>query len=528
MNLSKISTRVRPRNSWEALDLGMLMALRWYGPLLRGWLLPTLPLFALLMVLPHGYAFLPIWIIWWFVPWWEKTQLQYLGHRLFGEHLNLGSQMRFWLQSLKKDGLSSITWRRFNPHRPYVLPVTQLEGLAGSSRRNRLKLFDGPNQHAAAWLLFVAQIVMLILVMASYWGMYFLVPAGSPLEEQFAESMLDMPILLNILLYGAMTLVSPFVTAGAFSLYLNQRTQIEGWDIEITFRRMMERQQKPHTSAMASILTCGLLLIFTLHGTPVSATDLKPVTEMAADIEREIESQEETKEEIKAEPLNLTPAQLEVRSQARQVLQGDDFGKKQVKEELVIKSRFADDDEDTDIPKAHEPSRTLDGIGKVLEFLANSIEVILTGLVIAIALLITWRYRHWIARISKVEQSTNKTTPKTLFGMAIDKESLPDDPAAAARQLWQQGQNRQALSLLYRACLHQLVHEHQMDIHESFTEGECLSHVKALAPAPLAEYFAQLTGNWQRLAYAQIPPGSEQMLPLIDRWSEHFPEVKHD
>ena len=43
MNLSKISVQVRPRNPYEAIDLGFVMARRWFIPLVLLWLIPALP-----------------------------------------------------------------------------------------------------------------------------------------------------------------------------------------------------------------------------------------------------------------------------------------------------------------------------------------------------------------------------------------------------------------------------------------------------------------------------------------------------
>ena len=41
----------------------------------------------------------------------------------------------------------------------------------------------------------------------------------------------------------AMSLIAPFYVAGGFALYLNRRSELEGWDIEICLRRLLARWQ---------------------------------------------------------------------------------------------------------------------------------------------------------------------------------------------------------------------------------------------------------------------------------------------
>ena len=52
MNLDQVTLEIRPRSAWEAVDLGLLMAKRWWLPMIKVWLLASAPFLALaLMVL---------------------------------------------------------------------------------------------------------------------------------------------------------------------------------------------------------------------------------------------------------------------------------------------------------------------------------------------------------------------------------------------------------------------------------------------------------------------------------------------
>jgi hypothetical protein len=91
--------------------------------------------------------------------------------------------------------------------------------------------------------------------------------------------------------------------------------------------------------------------------------------------------------------------------------------------------------------------------------------------------------------------------PTHVQDLDIRPESLPEDIGIAARILWDRGEHRGALALLYRGMLSRLAHVHRIPIRDSSTEGDCL----ALAASHLAEggreYASRLVPVWQRFVY---------------------------
>jgi len=67
--------------------------------------------------------------------------------------------------------------------------------------------------------------------------------------------------------------------------------------------------------------------------------------------------------------------------------------------------------------------------------------------------------------------------PTHVQDLDIRPESLPDNIGAAARALWDTGEHRAALSLLYRGVLSRLVHVHNVPIRDSST---CASGSKTI------------------------------------------------
>ena len=83
MDLSKITARVRPRNPYEAADLGIVMARQWFRPLMLLWLIPSLPLMLVLFFLFRDQPIWAVLILWWLKPLWETLQLQFIAEALF-------------------------------------------------------------------------------------------------------------------------------------------------------------------------------------------------------------------------------------------------------------------------------------------------------------------------------------------------------------------------------------------------------------------------------------------------------------
>ena len=83
----------------------------------------------------------------------------------------------------------------------------------------------------------------------------------------------------------------------------------------------------------------------------------------------------------------------------------------------------------------------------------------------------------------------------------IRPESLPPDIGAAARALWERGEHRAALALLYRGMLSRLAHVHEVPIRDSSTEGDCLALAARKLDAARVAYVTQLVRTWQRVMY---------------------------
>jgi hypothetical protein len=106
--------------------------------------------------------------------------------------------------------------------------------------------------------------------------------------------------------------------------------------------------------------------------------------------------------------------------------------------------------------------------------------------------------------------------PAALFGMELAPEKLPPDVAAAAAALAREGRLREALGLLYRGALSELVHKRGVQLLASHTEGD------VLRLSGEQSYLKDLISAWQRCAYARQTPESAEVERLASDYGKAF------
>jgi hypothetical protein len=142
---------------------------------------------------------------------------------------------------------------------------------------------------------------------------------------------------------------------------------------------------------------------------------------------------------------------------------------------------------------------------------------------ITIALLAGWFGVYLVRAIQKSSvdsEDANAPTPPThVRDLDIRPESLPPNIGAAARKLWERGDHRAALSLLYRGLLSRLSHVHRVPILDSSTEGDCLLLLPGRVPAKTSDYASQLVGAWRGFVYGGTDAATPTVHALCDGFS---------
>ena len=460
MQAADIAIGLRRRSPWEAMDLGLTMLQRWWRQVYVPHLLFALPLMALAIGGAWWLerAWCALLLIWWMKPAYDRVVLHVLSRAVFGELPATRAVFGAARQWLSTGLLSALAFRLWpDSTRSFALPVRQLEGQAGRSGRERRAVLGRRVGSYATWLTLTCLMIELFVLTGSF-GLIteLFLPAkaseGRGLLELVFGNSEDTGSVFGFddafAYAAAVLLLEPFYVAAGFGLYLNRRTLLEGWDIEVALRSIAARH------AAVLVLVVGI------------AAALMPFQTYS--------QEKDPKQEI------------------AEVLKAKEFGYyRDVK-------RWQSREQQGREPKRWDLS-WLRGVGYAL---AKAAEVLLwlgAGVLIAYAL---WWASRMLPRFRGPPAEPYRP-PAALFGMDLAPENLPPDVGAAAAALAREGKLREALGLLYRGALSELVHKHGVRLLVSHTEGEAVR----LAKVP---YFGALVDAWQQCAYAsRMPPARE-------------------
>lgn len=475
MRLEDITVTLRPRQPWEAVDLGCAMVRRDFGRILLLWVCTVLPLWILVCVLLRSApAWIPL-VVWWLKPLYDRVPLFFLSRAAFGVRPTFLETWKQWPRLWITNFLPALLWRRLSFIRSFALPAQMLEGLRGAAVKKRIQTLamDGGGSGVSMTLAFSN--LELVAWLGLMWGTYGLLPESAQLDWTGIFQSLDFETTIPnaFLWWGAtchmviVTLVEPFYVGAGFALYLNCRTRIEGWDVELAFRRLATR--------LTSVTAALIIAVVVLCGAQSSVQ---------------------------------AAGQTDPATAVREVLEDPEFE--------IHKRKTSEWVWDDDKNKDTKPDRS--GAWWP-DFLAGLIKLLFWTLVLVLA---SWLIRYLVKNrhlfISRGVSKAAVQAPKVLMGMNITRESLPDDIVAAARAAWAAGDFKEALSLLYRGSLSWLVNRRRVPIMDSDTEEDCLVKVLQAGEKTEADYFRQLTGAWVQVAYAVMPVSSDEMGVLCDRW----------
>ncbi len=506
MQFDRITAEVRPRSPWEAVDLGIMMAREWWWPLLKAWLAVSLPVFILVHLVLWNSPIIAMALVWWLKPLWERAILHILSRALFGELPGLKETLRAFPSEARRQWLASLTLRRLSLTRSMDLPVLQLEGLTGKARSLRLRTLHKSSNNAAFWLTTVAVHVEMALFIAVLMLVYLLLPAGIDVDwfQVLSSEGNALAVAQNFLVYLAMSFIAPFYIACGFALYLNRRTLLEAWDIELAFRRLRSQMDQPRAGSRTVL--SGFFL-----GVTMLLAGFAPYSPALA-------------EEAQA---RVTLTASSAHSAIEKILAQEAFHLQQT-------TRIPKWLDELDMDDEEEKSRTgfdllSPWMRDVIMFLARASELILWLVVLALILIFAHRYRDWLREHlpgARRESAAPVDVPSVLFGLPVGSESLPDDVIAQVQSHWQDGEHRAALGLLYRATLTHLMELHAVRFQQSSTEGECLELVARTTHREVSDFFFGLTTRWVQLAYGHQVPSEISLEVLCIQWEQLFVDKK--
>ncbi len=554
MKLDTLTVELRPRSSWEAMELGTALVRRHARAIWVPWLIVTGTVFALLNL--AAWAIGQIWIalvlMWWLRPVFDRIPVYVLSRAVFGSVPGVAETLRAQLHWGWRPMLGHLTWRRFSPMRAAMLPVDLLEGANPALIAARRRVIGGGLGGPAMLLTLVCLHFLAALQFSLILTVLLFVP-----NEQVPDVMRstwemlekDTPDWLQLLLHAAdwlaVAFLEPFYVGAGFGLYLNRRTQLEAWDLEIVFRRLRKRLERTLGGAAAVLLAFALLA----PGTGAAQDRAPPAAEDAVEKDAQTDagktvdkrthgdahapSVKDKKTDGKAaEEEGEEPPQLPTRTLP------EIFGEDAV-DPAAFEKAAADAYRDPDLrpkrevgswkprnPQEEKPEEPTEGdpaflraISNAIGFLVeNALWLLVGALVIALALTAR-KWLPWLRGIAAVPEPE----PTPTVSLSLEQaEPLPPDIAAVARRLWAEGQPRRALALLYRASVEAMVARVGAHPPPGATEADCLRLSRRLTEAEDRTAFQDAVRVWQYAAYAHTLPGAEDFDGLVARLAQRF------
>ena len=527
MRLDLLQLDLRPRTNAQALDLGFALlranATRVYLVWLSLWIPLVLLSFGISYLLfgqsqdglTYGFV-----LAWWLRPWLERAPLYMLSRQVFGEQVGYLETLKAWPKQLGGGFLRLFVLRPFAAGRGLYQAIWQLEGARKSTARYRIRVIGRKTSGSATWFGVACAYFETIIQI----GLYAIVglflsdqDAANPfaLFTKAGDDGMQMILICYVISYAiATSLIGPIYIACCFTLYLNRRATLEAWDLEIALRQMTQKipttTDNRNTVSKALLGVIGAIFFVTsmgLQDQAQAAVESKHASSPSCD-------QEQLQYEREVKRFEAVDATTEkTRQQVDKIYQGPDFQLFECQKKWAPKE--PKEDESKDDAERIEISERMKLIAQILKYV-----FIALGLTFFIWLLLRYRGQFF-----GFERPSLQASATEVAGLDIRPESLPDDVASSAQQLWDQGQRRAAIALLYRASLARLVERHGLHINKGATEQDCLRLSEQLihtqeTEADLQQCFASCTEVWLKAAYAHVFPNS--INSLCQQWRQHF------
>jgi hypothetical protein len=579
MKLDALTVELRPRSGWEAMELGSALVRRHAAAIWVPWLIVTLPVLALLCAgaWALGSVMLAWLAMWWLRPLFDRIPVYVLSRAVFGTAPGYAQTVRAQFRWGWRPMRGHLTWRRFSPLRAVTLPIDLLEGADPKLLAERRRIIGtGASGHAVQLTLMCVHFIYAVQL-----SLILLVLLFVPNEKlpQFMQDVMELMggrppewaiLLLVIVDYAATTVIEPFYVGGGFGLYLNRRTQLEAWDVEIAFRRMRKRIEAGSLGALLLLTACWPLAAsaqsFALQQSSPPTVQAQPAKdgENTADpaaskktpAQTPIKTPEELAEEAlggpvqpqkdpepgSQQPPQQTPPQAKADASANEDEDGKparelasifgegtaahrDFGR-------AVERAYQDKDlrpkrREAVWEKRNRAQRQsgsaaqpeLEGFAAVLAFIGEYGLWLLFGAVVLTLILTAKRWLPWL----RAMVMPGDPEPVPIEVQSVDKaEPLPPDIASSARRLWREGQPRRALALLYRASVEAMLARAGTHLPPGATEAECLRVARRMPDADDRTVFQQMVRVWQYAAYGQRLPEERDFDAMLDALVQRF------
>jgi hypothetical protein len=529
--------------------------------------------------------------MWWLRPVFDRIPLYVLSRAVFGSVPGIAETLRAQLTWGWRPMLGHLTWRRFSPLRAVTLPIDLLEGADAKQLGERRRVIGGGIGGYAVQLFVMCANFILALQISLVLLAAIAVPNELlPEAARAAWAMITeappawLLIALNLVDWIAAGFIEPFHIGAGFGLYLNRRTQLEAWDLEIAFRRMRKRLDAAGGAMLPIVLlTLALLLPMAMPAharddgtcpfpektTPENTTPRKATSEKTAQEKTKQAGRAGVQDAVAAPPIVAPDAVKEAQTgeaitddkampDAASKTNANEKAKTGIAAEAkdgigtrTLREIFGEETADhTAFDKAvgkayqdpllrpKQKTTTWERRDKKkdkepeeadvpeLKWLAALVGFVAEyGLwfllgVLVLMLAITAK-RWWPWLLGAAARPEDEPMPVDMTAIS-HSEPLPPDIATVARRLWAEGQPRRALALLYRASVEAMSARVDAHLPPGATEAECLRLSRRMPAVEDRDAFQRMVRIWQYAAYGQRLPAADEFDALLQTLAQRF------
>jgi len=458
---------LRRRSTWEAVDSGVLL---W-----RSNFIYFIPFFAVpvwvtacgLRLFSGEFYFIPYLGLWWLKPLFDRLALHVVSKRFFDAPAsNLKSICRE-IAEMRRGLLGDLLWRRFSPNRAVSMPVRVLEHLGAKQFALRKKTLEsgGLNFCSLIGILGLALETALLLGEILFTLMTASLFFPTAVEYLQENSQITEIIIFAAFCFNYILAESLYVCMG-FGLYINSRVEVEGWDLELLFKKFVKRQNDARLSKIALFICVFMALpIFAYAESTSALPDDFPVADKQAVLD------------------------------LHEILASPDFGSEREGWAIRFKDSEYDELPDVDFGEGFEKIRSLFGF-------------LLRLIVVLVILGFVGFIFYWLIK-NRRQIIRGKLFTKKPF--RLDKGMQPELSREStellfskAEDFFRNGNLREAWAACFSGCLGAYSLSFSISFPPDATEYDCLGLVREAESAE--DDFEEIVQSWIIFAYGDRPP----------------------
>jgi hypothetical protein len=412
--------------------------------------------------------------------------LQVISVRFFRNDAKYKTIKKDLIKNIFKGLIGDITFRRFSLYRSARMPVKILEGNKGEMIKRRIRNLKNGGLDFCALLT-----LLCITLEIALFGVFSLFSFALFAEYSdltfYTISQYSSQISFVVLVISSLTflIVEPLYMCMGFGIYINSRSIVEGWDIELGLNSFVEEKKSESLKIKTIPMIISLILLLNVF--------------MPVQVQAE-EWYQQNSDEVPIEVLD-------------EVFSSEDFGNHHTRKWIRFKD-FTIDESYSDLH--FDEANIKEVVGVVLRALL--VVIIAASLVFAIYRLLDM----------KTKTVSNKSVPwrkgiVPKFAQQDDPEILVD----TARKLFEEGQIRKAWAACLSAVLGLYAKQGNINFAVNDTESDCLVKINASLLWG-KEKSSQLILHWIQLAYAGIKPLPEKFQSAVLFFNELKTQLSYD